>query len=513
MRTNGIIQLAPAVRILVFLILGIWIGSKAPVSIPFAFYPSAIAALVAIAFFIRKRPIAVSIISLFAVFLLGCFTYTANERLSQIVLPQGYVDCKSIVSSRITEKKKIINCDLLITEINNKVLSKPIKVKASILKDTINNNWKTIAIGNGLRHSSRLEYPKQFNDSSNFDYPMWMKSHGYKAQTFIPWNKWSPQNVATTNISRSELIRISLQMKLERFIKQHIYQIIGVGEGVNSGMAIIFAMTLGDKTHVDKAMSENFSVAGASHILALSGLHLGIIFSLLSFFFGKNRKRNILVQAIIISFIWAYVLMVGMPVSIIRAATMLTLYSIVGLTCRTKMSLNIFAFTGIVMLLINPLSLWDIGFQLSFLSVASILTIYHNIYNIFSPQTKVGRWIWASIVVSIAAQIGTAPLVAYYFGRFSCYFIIVNLVVIPLATTIIFGSIIATVLTICFAPCSVAFFGLAIIAQTMNKFIMCINNLPFASIENINITYRQVIAYYLILMIMTFVINRKKFRK
>lgn len=114
-----------------------------------------------------------------------------------------------------------------------------------------------------------------------------MKSHGYKAQTFIPWNKWSPQNVATTNISRSELIRISLQMKLERFIKQHIHQIIGVGEGVNSGMAIIFAMTLGDKTHVDKAMSDSFSVAGASHILALSGLHLGIIFSLLSFFFGK----------------------------------------------------------------------------------------------------------------------------------------------------------------------------------------------------------------------------------
>lgn len=130
--------MAPAVRILVFLILGIWIGSKAPVSIPFAFYPSAIAAFVTTAFFIRKRPIAVSIISLFAVFLLGCFTYTANDRLSQIVLPQGYVDCKSIVSSRITEKKKIINCDLLITEINNKVLSKPIKVKASILKDTIN---------------------------------------------------------------------------------------------------------------------------------------------------------------------------------------------------------------------------------------------------------------------------------------------------------------------------------------------------------------------------------------
>ena len=166
MRTNGIIQLAPAVRILVFLILGIWICSKAPVSIPFAFYPSAIAALVTTAFFICKRPLAVSI-SLFAVFLLGSFAYTANDRLSQIVLPQGYVDCKSIVSSRITEKKKIVNCDLLITEINNKVLSKPIKVKASILKDTINNNWKTIAIGNGLHHSSRLEYPKQFNDSSN----------------------------------------------------------------------------------------------------------------------------------------------------------------------------------------------------------------------------------------------------------------------------------------------------------------------------------------------------------
>ena len=170
------------------------------------------------------------------------------------------------------------------------------------------------------------------------------------------------------------------------------------------------------------------------------------------------------------------------------ATEKLSLIALSTCVLSPKVIANIIAFTGIVMLLINPLSLWDIGFQLSFLSVASILTIYHNIYNIFSPKTKIGRWIWASIVVSIAAQIGTAPLVAYYFGRFSCYFIIVNLVVIPLATIIIFGSIIATILTICFAPCSVAFFGLAIIAQTMNKFIMCINNLPFASIENINIT-------------------------
>ena len=513
MRTNGIIQLAPIVRILIFLVMGIWIGSKISVFIPFVVWPISIFILVVIAFSIKQKPIWVSNIISGIVFLLGCFVFAANEINSKQQLNNEFAEYKSVVSSRITEKGKTIRCDLIIVEINNKRLEKPFKIKASIMKDTIYNNWKKLKIGNGISHYSFLELPKQYNNNSNFNYPLWMKCHGYKAQTFIPYNKWGFDTVYTNNISRIDIARIGSQIIIDNFFYKYIQPIGLVGSDSKNGLSILTAMTLGNKTNIDKEMNDRYSIAGASHILALSGLHLGIIFSIISLIFGKNRRRNIAVQAIMMAIIWIYTIMVGMPTSIIRAATMLSIYSIIGLACRQRMSLNIFAFTAFIMLIVNPLLLWDISFQLSFLAVASILIFNNDILKAYTPHTKIGKYIWESISISIAAQIGTAPIIIYYFERFSCYFAATNLVIIPLSTIIIAGAAIAWILTIIYPSFAIMFLPLAYIANIMDKFVEWISKLPYASIENIKTDYKTVVAYYLILFILIFVINRKKFRR
>lgn len=512
MRTNGIIQLAPCVRILIFLVLGIWIGSKMAAIIPFVVWPISILLLTLIAAIIKHRPIVVSSLILVITFFLGCFVFAAFDLNSRCYIPNGWNVYKSVVSSRITEKNKIIRCDLMVVEINNNKLKKPIKIKASIMKDTTDNRWKQIKIGNGICHYSKLERPRNFNNNSSFDYQLWMKCHGYKAQTFIPYNKWYLKNVNCDNVSKIDVARISSQMLIDKYCNKYIRPVSVIGNNTDNGLAILSAMTLGDKSHLDKDTNERYSVAGASHILALSGLHLSIIFSLISILIGGKRRRNIAIQIVLLTIIWTYTLMVGMPTSIIRATSMLTIYSLVGIVCSKKMSLNILAFTAFVMLIVNPLSLWDVGFQLSFLSVACILIFGNDIAKIYKPRTIIGKWIWTSICISIAAQIGTAPIVAYYFGRFSCYFALVNLIVIPLATIIIFGTVIAWILTIISPSFAIGFWPLAYIADKMDKFVAWVSTLPHASIEGININHKTVVGYYLILFVLIFVINRKKFR-
>ena len=208
--------------------------------------------------------------------------------------------------------------------------------------------------------------------------------------------------------------------------------------------AVVAAMALGDKSALTHELRETYSMTGASHILALSGLHLSIIYALLSMLVVGRRWQTISQVAIILS-IWAFVFLVGMSASVVRSAVMLTVYALLALGHRKKMSVNTLAFTAIVMLLVSPQALFDVGFQMSFMAVFSILLFVPLFYRPFSAEYlmthRVVKWVWGMVAISIAAQIGVAPLIAYYFGRFSCYFLLTNFIVIPAATIILYLSL------------------------------------------------------------------------
>ena len=268
--------------------------------------------------------------------------------------------------------------------------------------------------------------------------------------------------------------------------------------------AVVAAMTLGDKSQLTNELRKTYAITGASHILALSGLHLGIIYTLLSLLLSR-RRWWIVSQVVIIVCIWLYVFLVGMTVSVVRSAVMITVYALLSLGHRDKMSVNTLAFAAIVMLLFNPLSLFDVGFQLSFLAVLAILLFYPLFEGVwpqpFLMDHRVFKWLWTMLSISCAAQIGVAPLIVYYFGRFSCFFLLTNLLVVPAATLILYLSLVVLLIP------SLAYL-LIYMVDTLNHLLTWVATLPGVSIEGLHPTLLQVSMVYVIIMAVYLLLRR-----
>lgn len=267
--------------------------------------------------------------------------------------------------------------------------------------------------------------------------------------------------------------------------------------------AVVAAMALGDKSQLTKELKETYAVTGAAHVLALSGLHLSIIYTLLSLLLCR-RRWQVVSQVLIIICIWSFVFLVGMSASVVRSAVMLTAYALLSLGNRNRMSVNTLAFTAIVMLIVHPLSLFDIGFQLSFLAVLSIL-IWYPVFEALIPQSflmshRLVRWLWSLLGVSCAAQLGTAPLIAYYFGRFSSLFLITNFVVIPFAPLILYLT-----LALLFVP-SIAYL-LIYIVNALNGILGLVASTPWVSIT-LHPSILQIIMVYVIIAATYLLIDR-----
>ncbi|WP_175456271.1 ComEC/Rec2 family competence protein [Xylanibacter ruminicola] len=270
--------------------------------------------------------------------------------------------------------------------------------------------------------------------------------------------------------------------------------------------AVVAAMSLGDKTALTREVRSMYSVSGASHVLALSGLHLGIIYMLLSLLLPRRRWPAVS-QLLSILVVWAFVLLVGMPVSAVRSAVMLTIYGILSIGHRNKMSVNVLAFTALVMLLWNPAWLFDVGFQMSFMAVWAILLFVPVFTGVFSDKYYMEHpWVakgWGMVAVSMAAQLGVAPLIAYYFAQFSTCFLLTNFLVVPAAFLILCLSVVVLLFP------SLAYLLLYIV-QGLNAALDAIANLPGASIGNLHPTILQVVFIYVLIVCCYLLIERIK---
>jgi len=260
--------------------------------------------------------------------------------------------------------------------------------------------------------------------------------------------------------------------------------------------AVLAAMTLGDKSALTKELRQTYNVAGASHILALSGLHLGIIYMLLTML-TLGRRRHWLSQLVAVLGIWAFAFLTGLSVSVVRSATMISLYALFSLGGRRGASFNLLCFTALVMLMADPQALFDVSFQLSFLSVMAIL-LFMPLFDEYRPQVVLRyaplQWLWSMCSVSLAAQLGVAPLIAFYFGRFPTYFLLTNLIVVPLATLILYGA-----LLVMLVPAAGGV--LAWVVQLLNNALAWLSQLPGASIEGLHPSVLQTVLCYLLVLI------------
>lgn len=297
-------------------------------------------------------------------------------------------------------------------------------------------------------------------------------------------------------------------LKAQDFRQQAEQQLhtLHIGE---QDFAVIAAMAMGDKSALNQETKEAYSISGTSHILAVSGLHIGIIFQLIILLLGGKRRSKL---TIILSttIVWAYVIFIGFPASAVRAATMLSIYSMVLLSLRPDPTLNTLALAYIIMVLVNPFNIFDIGFQMSFLAVGSFLLFYPLFFCLLSSHSNIIRAIWGLFCVSLAAQIGTLPLIVFYFGRISCYSLITSFIAIPAATLILYLCVLLFILSpltyISFLASSIeglmqlVMNVLTSITQFINTAFRLTSMLPGASIEHVHLSLLQLAILYVAIL-------------
>lgn len=199
---------------------------------------------------------------------------------------------------------------------------------------------------------------------------------------------------------------------------------------------IASALLLGQKENLDKEIQNAYAETGTMHILAVSGLHVGIIYAILLFPLKgirlKSRQKKIYLLAVIF-LIWTYAVLTGFSPSVIRAATMFSLFTLGQLRERKPSSFNILALSALILITLDPGVIFEVGFQLSYLAVAGILLLQPLIVRWWLPPNKILEYFWQLTAVSLAAQLATFPLSILYFHIFPTYFLIANLIIIPLS--------------------------------------------------------------------------------
>jgi len=262
------------------------------------------------------------------------------------------------------------------------------------------------------------------------------------------------------------------------------------------------ALLVGYKDDLDKTMVQSYSNTGVVHVIAISGMHLGLIYWLLALATGPLKKRKHLrraVPVIVISGLWLFALLAGGGPSILRSAVMFTCIVIGESLERKTFIYNSLAASAFILLCINPFWLWDAGFQLSYTAVLSIVIFMKPIYNWFYFKNKLADTIWKLMAVTLAAQVLTTPVSMYHFHQFPVYFLFTNLLAVPLSGLIVLLEILLCAVT--FIPAVAHATGNTIqwLIAAMNHFIEYMERLPFSLWTGMQVNLLQVILLYAVI--------------
>ncbi|MEL0457264.1 ComEC/Rec2 family competence protein [Flavobacteriaceae bacterium SZ-1-7] len=264
-------------------------------------------------------------------------------------------------------------------------------------------------------------------------------------------------------------------------------------------LAIINALLLGQRQDISEEVYTSYANAGVIHILAVSGLHVGIILIILTFVLKhiERYKHGKLIKTILlVIFLWSFALIAGLSASVTRAVTM---FSIVAIGLNLKRPTNIYntlAISMFIILLFKPLFIFDVGFQLSYLAVFAIVSIDPFLYNLWKPKYWVTDKLWHTLTVTVSAQFGILPVSLYYFHQFPGLFFISNLIIIPFLGIILgMGILIILLAVLNILPQLFAdLFGWII--ELMNAFVVWVGKQEFFLFKDIPFSFLYVLVFY-----------------
>ena len=429
------------VRVSAFFVSGVLLAIYQPTLIPFGFATTILLLLITSYFLLLlisggRLSFYSGLIGLSAIFLLG-YTHLLLQTESQhsthlLKLKEDIEIYEAVVKSVPQSKAKSWKVEVEIIyakttdwhPVNGKILLYVSK-KSGLL------NWH---YNDRLLIKGKPQLLKQPANPGEFDFKRFLSFKNIYHQQYV-----LPQDVKLISISGqkgiiyySHMVRGWASQKLNEFIKGEQEQ------------AIAAALVLGVTDAIDTDLQSAYAASGAMHVLAVSGLHVGIIYGILLFLLKPLNRfswSRWLVAGISLCCLWGFAFVTGLSPSVLRAVTMFSFVAIARPFGQRTNIYNTLAASAFVLLLYNPYLIMSVGFQLSYLAVLGIVYLQRPIYNLWETKSKLVDWIWQITCISLAAQAATFALGILYFHQFPVYFLISNLFVIPLSTFILVGGV------------------------------------------------------------------------
>lgn len=488
------------IKLTFFLIAGITIGYFANISLKVSLYATATLLFALLLAFLKARKQLVKtiwfgLLTYILMILIGILTTQLHEQknfsnhYSHLISKD--IDSLKTVSFRIREvlkpgqyhDKYIID----ILDIDGKNTTG--KSLLNIKKDTLLSTLKVDAIYLGKVTFKDLIHPL---NPYQFDYK------NYLEKTYIYHQLFT---------TKKPLLQVSSHIHtlfgIASKIREHINKKLEVYNFKPDELAIINALLLGQRQDISKSIYNSYTNAGAIHILAVSGLHVGIILLILSLILKplEQFKHGKLIKTILlISFLWAFALVAGLSASVTRAVTM---FSIVAIAFNLRRPTNIYntlAISMFIILLFKPMFLFDVGFQLSYLAVFAIVIVDPILYKLWHPKSKMVNLYWHTLTITISAQFGIIPISLYYFHQFPGLFFLSNLIIIPFLGIILgFGILIIFLAVFNILPTVLGnIYGWII--GVMNNFITWIAKQDAFLFKDIAFNLSFVLVFYLLII-------------
>ncbi|MCF6306528.1 MAG: ComEC family competence protein [Flavobacteriaceae bacterium] len=445
----------------------------------------------------------------------GIITYTCFFFLGtvsyQVRLPEFQEDHYSHSISTNSENnlfqlkiKEVLKTDTYnhkyIAEINsiNQLKTKG-KILLNIKKDSLNSPLIIDAV---LLISSTLHLINSPLNPHQFDYSKYMKTLGVYHQSRI------------TNIDILHKFegKSTLRGTAEK-ARNLIINKLKESPITPDELSIIQALILGQRKDISKEMFSEYAAAGAIHILAVSGLHVGIVFFILQFLFSPFKyfkKGKIIIPIMIVICLWGFAFITGLSPSVLRAVTMFSFFAFAKMINRDTNSINTMFLSYFVLLLVNPMWLFHVGFQLSYLAVFFILWILPMLNRMYYPTNYFLKKGWGILTVTIAAQIGIIPLSLFYFHQFPGLFFLTNIVILPFLGIVLgFGIFVITLALLNALPDWIAI-AYNYIIKGLNWFVNWIANQESFLIQDIHFSSEKAIFSYVFIIFTLLIWKNKK---
>jgi len=416
---------APFIRLLVPFTIGIFLGDHFPPELKWLFLGVASCFSLILIFYVKilyKQEMMFGIFLFPALLFLGLFTAADHKYLPERLAEGEYF---ALVCEYPEEKEKSFRALIRLNESGIKVLAYFEK------SDSMNN----IEPGSVVWFRGQPELIKKTGNPFEFDYQTYLIRNMIGHRIYLKKSNFHfLRDPKIPNLAEWSLI-----------VRSRLLKIVGKCGLKGEVFHLVSAISLGAREELEPETTLSFSKTGVIHVLAVSGMNVGIIYIVLDMMlrFLKRKKGGIfLYTMVILTAVWGYSLITALSASVLRATAMFTFIVIGKSLSRNPNIYNTLAASAFVLLCFNPMLLYDVGFQLSYAAVFSIVFFHPFIYGSLYFRYWIPDQIWALLTVSAAAQIGTLPLILHYFHQFPTWFLLANLMVIPLVTVILYLSFI-----------------------------------------------------------------------